>query len=90
MGSALKEHRANQEWEVGELLRRSVEAIPLQLEASARDAFSEIKLLAEKALTTLAALERRRHLTYKEHRQAAALQRLLAALQEADREHWTG
>jgi hypothetical protein len=90
MGIALKEHRANEEWEIGELLRRSVEAIHLQREASAPDAFSEIKPLAEEALTTLGALERRRHLTDKEHRQAVALQRLLAAFQETDRERWTG
>jgi hypothetical protein len=90
MGSAPEDPHANQEWEISEPLRRSVEAIPLQRGASARDAFSEIKPLAEEALTTLAALERRRHLTDKEHRQAVALQRLLAALQEADREHLAG
>ncbi len=90
MGSALKEHRANQEWEIGELLKRSVQALPLQCEASLRDTFSEIKTLAEEALTTLGALGRRRHLTDKEHRQAVALQRLLAAFQETDRERWTG
>jgi len=81
MGSALKNHHANREWEIGEVVRFSVEAIPVQLEASARDGFSEIKPLAEEALTTLAALERCRRLTDKEHRQADALQRLLAALQ---------
>ncbi len=90
MVSALKERRSNQEWEIGELLRRSVQAIPLQREASVHDAFSEIKPLAEEALSTLKALERGRHLTGKEHRQAVALQRLLAAFQETDRERWTG
>ncbi len=90
MVSVLKEHRSNQEWEIGELLKRSVQTIPLQWEASVRDAFSEIKPLAEEALTTLRAMERRRHLTGKEHRQAVALQRLLAAFQETDRERCTG
>ena len=79
----LPELDASQEWEIGEPLRRSIGSIPLQPGALECDALSEVKSLAEDALATLALLERRRHLTDKEHHQARALRRFLATLEEA-------
>jgi hypothetical protein len=81
---------ANRELEIGELLRRSIASLPLQPGTCERYAFSEVKPLAEAALATMTALERRRRLTDDEHRQTVALQRLLAVLQEPDREHRAG
>jgi hypothetical protein len=82
--------KANREGEIGERLRRSIKSIPLQPAACERYALSEVKPLAEDALTTMTALERPRRLTDEEHRQTLALQRLLAALQETDREQCAG
>ncbi len=75
------------EWEIGEPLRRSISSLPLQPGASKRYALSEVKPLAENELTTL---ERRRHLTDEEHRQAGALRRLVSALEELDGESRAG
>ncbi len=77
----------NQEWEIGEPLRRSISSLPLQPGASKRYALSEVKPLAEDELTTL---ERRRDLTDEEHRQAGALRRLVSALEELDGESRAG
>ncbi len=77
----------NQEWEIGEPLRRSISSLPLQPGASKRYALSEVKPLAENELTTL---ERRMHLTDEEHRQAGALRRLVSALKELDGESRAG
>ena len=85
-----KEPEANREWEIGEPLRRSLGSLPLRPGQFERYALSEVKPLAEDELSSLTNLERRRHLTNEEHRQAGALQRMLAALKEADREHWAG
>ncbi len=79
----LPELDASQEWEIGEPLRRSIGSIPLQPGALECDALSEVKSLAEDALATLEHLERRRHLTDKEHHQARALRSFLATLEEA-------
>ena len=84
MDTGLKGAEANRELEIGELLRRSIASLPLQPGTCERYALSEVKPLAEAALATMTALERRRRLTDKEHRQAGALQRMLAALKEAD------
>ena len=79
MDSGAKGPEANQEWEIGEPLRRSICSLPLQPRASKRYALSEVKPIAENELMTL---ERRRHLTDEEHRQAGALRRLVSALEE--------
>jgi hypothetical protein len=84
------ELNANEEWEVGEPLRRAVENIPLEPRLAQIHALSEAKFLAEDELTTLAFLERRRHLSAKEHRQADALRRFLAALDEEEVESRAG
>ena len=75
---------ASQEWEIGEPLRCAVGSIPLEPGVSRRHALSKAKLLVEAALRTLALLERRRNLSAKEHRQARALRRFLAALEEEE------
>ena len=77
---------ASQEWEIGEPLRRAAESIPLEPGAARRHALSEVKPVAEDALRTLALLEGRRNLSAKEHRQARALRRFLAALEEEEME----
>lgn len=86
MNTEFGELDASQEWEIGEPLRRSIMAIPLQPGATVRDALSEAKPFAEDALTTLEFLEEHRPLSEKEHRQADALERFLAALEEAKEE----
>jgi len=80
-GGGTKAPKVTREWEIGEPLRRSISFLPLQPGASKRYALSEVKPLAENELTTL---ERRRHLTDKELRQADALRRLLSALNQLD------
>jgi hypothetical protein len=77
---------ASQEWEIGEPLRRAVGSIPLDPGANWRHALSEAKPLAHEAMATLAFLEQRRQLTTKELRQARAIQRFLAALEEEEME----
>ncbi len=84
MDSGAKGPEANQEWEIGEPLRRSISSLPLQPGKCERYALSEVKPLAENELTTL---ERRRHLTDEEHRQAGALRRLVSALEELGAEN---
>jgi hypothetical protein len=83
VGTEPRELDTSQEWELGEPLRRSIESLPLQPGASARDALSEAKPLVEAELSTVALLERRRHLTDEEQRQARELQRFLAAIEKA-------
>ncbi len=90
MDTEPKERDADQEWEIGEPLRRSLGSLPLRPGQFERYALSEVKPLAEDALTSLTDLERRRHLTDEEHRQAGALQRMLTALKEADGSNRTG
>jgi hypothetical protein len=82
--SGPKERDADREWEIGEPLRRSIRSLPMQPGQFERYALSEVKPLAEDALTSLTHLERRRQLTDEEHRQAGALQRMLEALKEAE------
>jgi hypothetical protein len=71
-----------QEWRIGEPLRRAIGGIPVQPGAPMRDALLEIMPLAADALTTVALVERHRGLTDKEQRQARALQRFLATIEE--------
>jgi LysM domain len=71
-----------QEWKIGEPLRRAIGGIPVQPGAPVRDALLEVKPLAADALTTVALLEQRRGLSDKEQRQARALHRFLAKIEE--------
>jgi hypothetical protein len=75
---------ASQEWEIGEPLRSAVGSIPLEPGPSRSHALSEAKPLAQEALATLAFLEQRRQLTAKELRQARAILRFLAAVEEEE------
>ena len=74
-------HRAPQGWEISESLRRSLESFPLH-PGAARQALPELKLPVEGELRTLALLERRRHLSEREHRQESALRDLLVLIEE--------
>ena len=82
METEFGEPDANQEWEIGEPLRRAVGSIPLEPGPSRSRALSEAKTLAQEALATLVFLGQRRQLTAKELRQARAIQRFLDALEE--------
>jgi LysM repeat protein len=75
---------ASQQWEIGEPLRRAAGSIPLEPGPSRSHALSEAKRLAQEALATLSFLEQRRQLTAKELRQARAIQRFLAAVEEEE------
>ena len=86
MDTEFAELNASQEWEIGEPLRRALGSIPLHPGAYRRHALTEVKPLAQEASATLALLEQRRQLTAKEHRQARAFRRFLAALEEEEME----
>ena len=72
-----------QEWKISEPLRRAIESIPVPPGAHARSTLLEVKHLAAEALLTMAPLERRRGLSDMEQRQARALQKLVATIEEA-------
>ena len=74
--------RPTQEWKIGERLRSALEAMPAQPGAPLRAALSGIKPLAADELRTVASLERQRVLSDNERRQARALQRFLATIEE--------
>jgi hypothetical protein len=75
-----------QEWKIGELLANAMEAIPVQPGAPFHDAMLEVRPLAANALRSVAFLERHRSLSDKEQRQAHALQRFLATIEEVSNE----
>ncbi len=75
---------ASREWEIGEPLRRAVGSIPLEPGPDRSRALSEARPLAQGSLATLAFLEQRRRLSPKELRQAGAIRRFLAALEEEE------
>jgi hypothetical protein len=78
---------ASEEWEVDEVLRRSLEGLPLQPGTPMLKALSELKPHVEDALQTLALLQRRRPLSDNERRQAGTLRELLTSIEHmlADR-----
>ena len=71
----------NEEWEIDEPLRRSLEGLPLQPGAPTLKAVSELKPHVEEALESLALLEHRRSLSDSEHRQADTLRGLLTSIE---------
>ena len=71
----------NEEWEIDEPLRRSLEGLPLQPGAPTLKAVSELKPHVEEALESLALLEHRRSLSDNEHRQANTLRGLLTSIE---------
>jgi hypothetical protein len=82
VGTEPKEPDPTQEWKIGEPLVLAIGRIPVQPGAPVRDALLEVKPLVADALTTVALLEQRRGLSDKEQRQARALQRFLAKIEE--------
>lgn len=90
MDTEFGELDANQQWEIGEPLRRALGSIPLEPGPSRSRALSETKPLAQEALATLTLLEQRRQLTAKELRQAGAIRRLLVALEEEEEAVYPG
>lgn len=83
VGSELRGPDPMQEWEIGEPLRRAIGGIPARPGAPVRDTLLEVMPLAADELTTVTRLEQRRGLSDKEQRQARALQRFLATVEEA-------
>jgi hypothetical protein len=75
-----------QEWKIGEPLANGMEAIPVQPGAPLHDALLEVQPLAADALRSVAFLERHRSLSDKEQRQAHALQRFLATIEQVSNE----
>ena len=71
----------NDEWEIDEPLRRSLEDLPLQPGAPTLKAVSELKPHVKEALKSLALLEQYRPLTDNEHRQANTLRGLLTSIE---------
>jgi hypothetical protein len=82
VGTEPREPDPLQEWKIGEPLVRAIGAIPVQPGAPVRDALLDVKPLAADALRTVVLLERHRGLTDKEQRQARALHRFLAKIEE--------
>jgi LysM repeat protein len=75
---------ASREWEIVEPIRRAVGSMPLVPGPARSRALWEAKPLAQDALATLAFREQRRRLSPKELRQARAIRRFLAALEEEE------
>jgi len=73
----------NEEWEIKEPLRRSLEGLPQQPGAPMLKAVTELKSHVEKALKSLALVEQRRPLLDNEHRQANALRELLRSIEHS-------
>jgi hypothetical protein len=82
VGTEPREPDPLQEWKIGEPLVRAIGGIPVQPGAPLRDALLDVMPLAADALTTVGLLERQRGLTDKEQRQARALHRFLAKIEE--------
>ena len=64
-------------WQIGEVLRHSLEELPLRPDAM-DDVLTELQPQIEKELRSVALVERRRMLSDREHRQENALRDLLA------------
>ena len=69
-------------WEISELLRRSLESLPLQPGAAQPQTLLVMKPQVEVELSALTLLEQRRCLSEREHRQESALRDLLAVIEE--------
>lgn len=84
MDTEFGELDASQEWEIGEPLKQSLQSLPLQPGAAEPQTLGELAQQVEAELSTGALVERHRHLTDKEHRQARVLHELLAAVKETN------
>ena len=65
-------------WRISESLERSLEDLPLQPGAPMDQALAELRPQIAEELRSVAILKRRRRLSDLEHRQASALQELIA------------
>ena len=82
VGDNPKTPDARRAWGIGESLRRSLEGLPLQPGAPMDKALAELRPQLADELRSVAVLESRRRLSYLEHRQASALQDLIALAPE--------
>jgi hypothetical protein len=83
VGDNPKTPDAGRGWEISESLERSLEDLPLQPGAPMDQALAELRPQLAEELRSVAVLKRRRRLSDLEHRQASALQELIAlALEE--------
>ncbi len=69
-------------WGISESLKRSLDGLPLQPGAPMDQALAELRPQLVDELRSVAVLKRRRRLSDLEHRQASALQDLIALAQE--------
>lgn len=67
-------------WDIDETLKHSLGRFPLQLGAPVDHFLAELRPQIEEEVRSVARLERRRHLSNREHRQAGALRDLLAVI----------
>jgi hypothetical protein len=86
VGTESREPHPTQEWKIREPLMSAMGAIPVHPGARLRDCLLEVKPLVADELTTVASLEQHRGLSEKEQRQARALQRFLATIEEVSNE----
>ena len=82
VGDNPKTPDARRAWGIGESLRRSLEGLPLQPGAPMDKALADLRPQLVDELKSVAVLKRRRQLSDLEHRQASALQELIALAQE--------
>ncbi len=73
---------AHRSWGISESLRRSLENLPLQPGVPMDQALAKLRSQIADELRSVAVLESRRRLSDLEHRQASALQELIALAQE--------
>jgi hypothetical protein len=82
VGDNPKTPDARRAWGISESLRRSLEGLPLQPGAPMDKALADLRPQLVDELKSVAVLKRRRQLSDLEHRQASALQDLIALAQE--------
>ena len=82
VGDIPKTPDARRGWRISESLERSLEDLPLQPGAPMDQALADLRPQLVDELRSVAVLKRRRRLSDLEHRQASALQDLIALAQE--------
>ena len=82
VGDNPKKPEAPRGWGISESLKRSLEGLPLRPGAPMDQALADLRPQIADELRSVALLKRRRRLTDLEHRQASALQDLLALAPE--------
>ena len=82
VGDNPKTPDARRGWGINESLRLSLEGLPLQLGGPMDQALADLRPQIADELRSVALLKRRRRLTDLEHRQASALQDLIALAQQ--------